>query len=126
MCLFLGVGRPRRRSRITAIGPRTPPQKALVKPRRRWPWASPLPRCSPWGSSKNLTTNWSALPENMPNAFFINLQRTSDDDFRACLDAPIRLFPWFEGAWFRSTTKRWSIHAWGADEGDRLTRASSA
>lgn len=73
---------------------------------------------------KNLTDQLvDSFPENMPNAFFINLQKDQRDDFRARLDAPIRLFPLVRGR-VVSVNDQAVVdpRARGADEGDRLTR----
>lgn len=73
---------------------------------------------------ENLTRQMvESFPENMPNAFFINLQKNQRDDFRARLDAPIRLFPLVRGRVVTVNGKPVADRrARGADEGDRLTR----
>lgn len=73
---------------------------------------------------KNLTDQMvKSFPDNMPNAFFINLQKNQRDDFHARLGTPLRLFPLVRGRVVSVNGSPVSDRrARGDGEGDRLTR----
>jgi putative ABC transport system permease protein len=73
---------------------------------------------------KNLTDQLvKSFPDNMPNVFFINIQKEQQDAFRAALKAPVRLFPLVRGRVAAVNGKPVAVLAERrGGEGDRLTR----
>jgi putative ABC transport system permease protein len=64
-----------------------------------------------------------SFPENMPNVFFINLQKQQRDAFRALLGVPIRLFPLVRGRVVAVNGRPVADLAARRDgDGDRITR----